>query len=132
MKNNNYIRLVCIGISIIVFILARQAGATPGGSMNSVTLDRKALTAVNRATTTHSNYTIQEIESDSTTVREYVSLSGVVFAIVRNGRVHPNLATHLGSYADKYLTALLKSSRISGEWNKLGAGLVKLAGPTLA
>lgn len=114
MKSKTFSRWACIGIALSVFLLARQAAATLGGTTSSVTSDRKALSAVHRATTVRGAYTIQEIESDSITVREYLSASGVVFAIVWNGRVHPDLATLLGSYAVEYQAALLQTPRRRG------------------
>lgn len=114
MKKRTYDRLACLAFAISIFIFARQAGATLGGTASSVTSDRTALSAVHRATTSRTAYTIQEFTSDSTTVREYVSSSGVVFAIVWNGRVHPDLTKLLGSYDDAYQTALKQTVRKRG------------------
>lgn len=106
--------LVCLGLLVIMSVSARPAEAALGGTAASVTADRAALAAVHRATTTHSAYTVQEFQSDSTTVREYVSSSGVVFAVVWNGRVHPDLTTLLGSYAGEYQAALQQTARKRG------------------
>ena len=84
----------------------QQAGATLGGSADSVSTDRKALSAVRGATTVQQGYTVQEITSDATKVREYVSPGGVVFAIAWNGFMPPDLTTLLGSYAAEYQQAL--------------------------
>lgn len=105
-----------IRLYLLFFLMAVAASAQPavaalGGSADSVTSDRKALSAVRRATTTRSGYTIQEIVSDASSVREYVSTAGVVFAVAWNGRTHPDLTTLLGSYAGEYQTALQQTSR---------------------
>lgn len=114
MKKRTYGRWACLGFAVSIFVLARQAEAALGGTAASVASDRTALAAVHRATTTRSAYTVQEYQSGATTVREYVSSSGVVFAVVWNGRVHPDLTTLLGSYAGEYQAALKQTSRKRG------------------
>jgi len=106
--------LTCLGFLAVMSMPARHAEAALGGTAASVTADRTALSAVHRATTTRSAYTVQEFQSNSTTVREYVSSSGVVFAVAWNGRVHPDLTTLLGSYAGEYRTALRQTPRTWG------------------
>ena len=90
------------------------AHAALGGSADTVTADRKALQAVHRATTPRSGYTVEEVVSDATTVREYVSPSGVVFGIAWNGYVHPDLMLLLGSYWGEYSAARQKAARNPG------------------
>ena len=112
-------RKVCVLLAGLVLLAAtlavvRQAGATLGGSADSVATDRKALSAVRRATTVQPGYTVQEITSDATKVREYVSPGGVVFAIAWNGLMHPDLTTLLGSYVDEYKQALENTPRQMG------------------
>jgi hypothetical protein len=107
-------RLACLGLAASFLVLARQGEAALGGSAASVASDRTALSAVHRATTTRSAYTVQEFQSDSSTVREYVSASGVVFAVVWNGRTHPDLTTLLGSYSGEYQAALQQTARKRG------------------
>ncbi|NVN93113.1 MAG: DUF2844 domain-containing protein [Desulfuromonadales bacterium] len=99
---------------MMLSVIAQQGEAALGRSSDSVSTDRKALSAVHRATISRSGYRIQEIASDATTVREYVSPSGVVFAIVWNGRMHPDLTTLLGSYAAEYQAAVQQTSRKRG------------------
>lgn len=97
-----------------MLVLPQPGEATLGGTAASVTSDRTALSAVHRATTTRSAYTVQEFQSDSSTVREYVSASGAVFAVAWNGRAHPDLATLLGSYSGEYQAALRQTVRKRG------------------
>jgi hypothetical protein len=105
-----------LSLALAAAILAnpRQVRATLGEPADSVATDRKALSAVRRATTVRSRYTVQEVETDSTIVRQYVAPSGVVFGIAWNGLVHPDLALLLGSYASEYDEALRRTPRKKG------------------
>jgi hypothetical protein len=84
----------------------QQAQATLGESVDSVASDRKAFSAVQHATTTRNGFTVQEFQSEANSVREYVSPSGVVFAVAWNGLSHPDLTPLLGTYVDEYKQAL--------------------------
>jgi Protein of unknown function (DUF2844) len=114
MRRMSGILLSLLGFMVVAVFSVQQAEAALGGSADSVTTDRKALSAAHRSTTTRAGYTIQEIASDATTVREYVSTTGVVFAVAWNGLMHPDLTTLLGSYSGEYQTALRKTSRKHG------------------
>jgi hypothetical protein len=92
-----------------------QARATLGEGAASITRDRNALSAAKKATTSHASYTVQEVASDATTVREYLNLSGVVFAVAWNGMTHPDLTTLLGSYAGEYRDAKRRIQRQHGQ-----------------
>jgi len=106
-----------IGFVLVVSVLsvAQQAQAVLGESVDSVTTDQKALSAARgAATTVHNSYTVQEVTSDATTVREYVASSGIVFGIAWQGRTHPDLTLLLGSYNSEYQEALRKTPRHPG------------------
>jgi hypothetical protein len=105
---------IWLALAILVLSLPLRAHATLGGAADSVESDRKALSAVRRATTAVDGYTVQEVVSDANTVREYVSSSGTVFAIAWNGLSHPDLTPLLGSYAGEYQQALQKTKRTPG------------------
>ena len=52
-------------------------------------------------------YTLHELQSATgTTVREYESSSGMVFAVARNGPFPPNLKQLLGSQFEQYQEAM--------------------------
>ncbi len=106
--------IIFTGLSFASLMVSRAAQATLGEPAESVLSDRKALSAVRGATTVYSGYTIQEVKSDSVTVREYISPSGIIFGIAWNGLIHPDLAPLLGSYAGEYKDALKKTSRKHG------------------
>jgi hypothetical protein len=83
----------------------RKAGATLGEGAASLAKDRKALSSSQTTSSSQANYTVKEIVSDATTVREYLTVSGVVFGLAWNGLAHPDLTTLLGSYASEYQEA---------------------------
>ena len=104
----------CCMVMISVLASGQWAHAVLGGNADTIAADRKALQAVHRATIPHNGYTVEEVVSDATAVREYVSPSGVVFGIAWNGYVHPDLAQLLGSYWSEYSAARRKAARIFG------------------
>jgi len=120
-KESSFIPMRKVSTALLVFTLmtiillsASQTKATLGESADSVASDQKSLSAVRRATTIRHGYTVQEITSDPTTVREYVAPSGVVFGIAWNGLVYPDLTPLLGSYASEYQEALRRTPRNPG------------------
>ncbi len=114
MKRRLCALLLGLGISAAILVAAHVAHAALGESADSITSDRKSLSAARGATTARAGCTIQTIESDSTTVREYLSPSGVVFGIAWNGMSHPDLTRLLGSYAGEYQEALRQTPRKPG------------------
>ncbi|HET7318820.1 MAG TPA: DUF2844 domain-containing protein, partial [Nitrospirota bacterium] len=72
-----------------VLASAQPLFAALGEPADSVARDRRAMSAALGKTTEHTGYTVQEVVSDSTTVREYLTPSGIVFGIAWNGLTHP-------------------------------------------
>jgi hypothetical protein len=103
-----------LGLSAAIFATVHQAQATLGESVDSIVSDRESLSAVRRSTVVRSGYTVREIASASTVVREYVSPSGIVFGIAWNGLIHPDLTQLLGAYAGEYHEALRQTPRQPG------------------
>ena len=98
-----------IGLGLAVLFLMAAAGpvqAALGESVDSVASDQTALAAKRVSKMVGNGYTVQELRSDSVTVREYVAPSGVVFAIAWNGLIHPDLTSLLGTYIGEYRAAL--------------------------
>ena len=91
-----------------------RAHALLGESRDTISADFNALKAVRRATVSQKGYSVEEALSDATTVREYVSTSGVVFAIAWNGYVHADLEQLLGSYWGAYSVARQNAGRKHG------------------
>jgi hypothetical protein len=105
------------GLAIVAGILASSvpAQATLGAGVDSVATDRKALSAVKRATSSRASYSIQESASVATVVREYLTPSNVVFAVAWNGLVPPDLSVLLGTYATEYREAKRQLPRRHGQ-----------------
>jgi len=114
MKRRLRALFICIGLSAVILVATQQVQATLGESADSIMSDRKALSAVQRAPAVRSGYTVHEIASASTVVREYISPSGIVFGIAWNGLIHPDLAQLLGTYAGEYREALRQIPRQPG------------------
>ena len=106
-----------VGLSVMTAVLAtvRPVQAVLGEAADSVTADRKALSAMRSATIPHANYTVQQVESDAVSVREYISPSSIVFAVAWNGLVNPDLTQLLGSYSDEYREAQRQTPRKRGQ-----------------
>ena len=115
MKTRMFFRLL-IGLllALTVFTTSQQAKATLGESADSIESDRNILSAVRGSSTVVSTYTVHEVRSETTTVREYVSPSGVVFGIAWSGLTHPDLTSLLGSYTNEYKKALGQVQRQPG------------------
>ena len=92
---------------------AAPAKAGLGAQADSVEADRVSMKGQLR-TQSEPGYSVQEITTASGgTVREYVSPSGVVFAVSWSGPAVPNLQQALGSYFTQYVTAA-KTQRAAG------------------
>jgi len=114
MKRKRCALFLGLGLSIVMLVTVQDTLAALGESVDSVESDRESLTAVRGAMTAHRDYTVHEIKTDSTVVREYVSPAGIIFAIAWNGMVHPDLTELLGSYAGEYQEALRQTPRKQG------------------
>jgi len=94
--------MLLASIALVMLALPICGWATLGESSVSTETDRASMNASLRILPA-SNYSIHEIQAPSgLTVREYVSLSGTVFAIGWQGPVMPDLRQTLGSYFDRY------------------------------
>jgi hypothetical protein len=114
MKHVSCRLMLCLAFFTGVLCMVRPGNATLGQSADSVESDRIALSAGRGGTTAQNGYTVQEINSDGAAVREYVSASGIVFAVAWNGIRHPDLTALLGSYTGQYQQALSNTPRQPG------------------
>lgn len=103
-----------IVLAIALFACTRGAHAALGGNADTIVADRRALSASHRAATNHGGYTVEEMAFASTSVREYISSSGIVFGVAWNGYVHPDLVQLLGPYAGEYSKSLQNTPRTHG------------------
>lgn len=100
---------------LLIPVFTPQAFAALGEKAESIAKDRKALSAMAKNTSSFDKYTVEEMASDGTTVREFLTPSGVVFAIAWKGIVTPDLTVLLGSYTNDYKEAKKKQARKHGE-----------------
>lgn len=106
MRTRSFHAVFCLCLVVTMLASGRQVRATLGEHADSVESDRKAASAGKRVARSGNGFTVQAFESDANEVREYISASGIVFAVVWNGVAHPDLATLLGSYVDEYRQAI--------------------------
>lgn len=102
-------------LATITLSVVQRARATLGESVDSVESAQKVFKAVQHATLTRNGYTIREFKSEANVTREYISPSGVVFAIAWNGLSHPDLTSQLGTYAGEYQKALRQTHGQKGK-----------------
>jgi hypothetical protein len=106
--------LLGLGLATVFLGAAGRVQATLGESEDSVDSDKIAIEATGLSTEFHDGYTVRELRSDAVILREYVTPSGIIFAIAWNGQIHPDLVPLLGSYAGEYRTALQQTPREPG------------------
>jgi Protein of unknown function (DUF2844) len=115
MKRTYYALVLGLSLLTSVLLAASPAQAVLGEPADSVTSDQNALAAIRSATTTtHPDYIVQQSESDTVTVREYISPAGIVFAVAWNGMINPDLTQLLGTYFADYREARRQMPRKHG------------------
>lgn len=99
---------------VVALGAAAPARASLGGASDSVEADAKALSAVRLPTAPRGAYSVYELDTGATRVREYISRSGVVFGLAWDGLSHPDLGRLLGSYAPAWREADRQTPRAPG------------------
>jgi hypothetical protein len=95
-----------------------------GADARSIEVDRVQLNATVRMRGA-SRYTVHELQlPGGTVVREYVSPSGIVFAIAWQGPFMPSLRQMLGAHFDAYQSAVRAHRAGHGRVSVLNPGLV--------
>ena len=96
-------------IGRVVFVLALvvacpfRASATLGSDATSVDNDRVKMQGALMSITRNDRFAVHQLQSaNGTTVREYVSSTGTVFAVSWEGPWMPDLRQVLGPYFDAY------------------------------
>jgi len=105
-------------VALVTLSDATGAFATLGERADSIANDSHALSAAAPTTITRAKYSMQELTAETTTVREYLTPEGVVFAVAWNGLVHPDLRVLLGCYDEEYRGALAQQQRLQGRRQK--------------
>jgi Protein of unknown function (DUF2844) len=90
----------------VVFLIAAcpfQASATLGRDVTTVNEDRAKMQGALMSITRNDRFEVHQLQaSNGTTVREYVSSTGTVFAVSWEGPWMPDLRQVLGTYYDAY------------------------------
>lgn len=110
-----------LGAALVLTLAAPPARAALGEREESVGRDRRALAAVARGTDERGGYRVHELEKGATTIREFVSADGVVFAVTWSGITHPDLRPLLGAFHDEYRAAA-RAHRAEGRRARRVAG----------
>ena len=108
-----------VALALAALLLAGEAlvpaQAGLGGTAASVEADRVSMKGQLRTPRSAAGYSVQEIKAaNGTSVREYVSPSGVIFAVSWNGPAMPNLRQTLGAYFAQDQTAV-NAQRTTGQ-----------------
>lgn len=102
------------GVALALALAAPPARATLGEPEASVDRDRRALAAAARGTEDRGAYRVHDMQKGGTTVREFVSADGIVFAVAWNGIAHPDLRPLLGAYHAEYRDEARQSPDVKG------------------
>jgi pectin methylesterase-like acyl-CoA thioesterase len=97
---------LALGVALLAAAAMTPARAGLGDTVAAVQADRMSMKGQLRARS-EAGYSVEEITAASgTVVREYVSPSGVVFAVSWSGPAMPNLQQALGTYFTQYQSAV--------------------------
>lgn len=103
-----------LGAGLAIALAAPPAWAALGEREDSVGDDRRALAADERGTEERGAYRVHELRKGGTTIREFVSADGIVFAVAWEGIAHPDLRPLLGAYLDEYRAAARDARAVKG------------------
>jgi len=115
MSTKIYAFLLGLGLAVALLAQGEPSQATLGEKADSIASDQKALAATRPDPTVRNGYTVQEVQYDAVTLREYISPDGIVFAIAWNGLIHPDLTPLLGSHAGEYEQAMRQTPPKPGQ-----------------
>ena len=102
MKRRSLLRTV----AALLLVAPRLAFAELGADASTISVDRVRMQGALLRITTTDSYTVHELQSSTgTSVRQYVSPAGTVFAVAWTGPWMPDLRQLLGTYFDRYQRA---------------------------
>jgi hypothetical protein len=97
---------IAASLLLLACLQSPLAHAALGEPAESVSADTASMKASLRAVSKAALYTTHELQTDvGTSVHEFVTPSGVVFAVSWRGPFKPDLRALLGRYFDAYATA---------------------------
>jgi len=104
--------LLCL---LVVAFVATPLFAGLGQSEDSVRADKLHMSAAQMNSATFKGYTVYEIRAaGGSTVREYISPTGMVFGVVWEGVTMPDLSQLLGPYFSQFQQAMSEPRRRRG------------------
>jgi Protein of unknown function (DUF2844) len=110
-----------------IVALPSSASASLGGDTASVDADRVRVQGALLRIVRNDAFTVHEVQSSSgTTIREYMSSTGTVFAVAWEGPWLPNLRQILGPYFETYQRAVQ-----TGPANRRARGSLRIELPDL-
>ena len=95
-------------------LVAAPARATLGEPESSVDAVQAGIFSIHRKATVKASYTVHELTTNTGVVREFISQSGVVFAITWQGVAQPDLTLLLGTYYKEYRDETLRMRTMHG------------------
>lgn len=99
------LKMLVMAAALMAVATAEPAWGSLGGDAASIQADQVHLQGT-RTLKAADSYTVHEIQAASgTTVREYVSAEGKVFAVAWHGPWMPDMRQLLGNYFDQYAQA---------------------------
>ena len=99
------LKRLAVGGVLALAMAALPASASLGGDAASIQADQIHMQGT-RTMRAAESYTVHEIQGENgTTVREYISADGKVFAVGWNGPWFPDMKQILGTYFDQYSRA---------------------------
>ena len=103
-------------VALLMLAFASTAFASLGGGASTVEQDRVQMRSAKRAAAQPSSkYTVQEMQTDAgTTVKEFISPQGTVFAVTWQGPVMPDLQQLFGRYYDQFQQAAADRAKAGG------------------
>jgi hypothetical protein len=109
MQNRKVFSLSTLVTILMALAMSASALAELGGSAETVSRDRAQFKATERVTQA-STHAVHEMQlASGARVREYVSTSGVVFAVAWQSPMRPDLKQLLGSHFGEYAQAVQTS-----------------------
>src|ERR1700735_2414919 len=106
--------LLFLLVEVFLLAAAKPALATLGGPESSVDNDAQVFKGSRKKSET-ADYTVHEITlSNGTSIKEYLSHSGVIFAITWQGFTSPDLSLLLGSFYTEYASTVASTPSRKG------------------
>jgi hypothetical protein len=105
-----------LGLGVVTALLiAPGSFAGLGDHADSINTDQRMLSAKRGNADVYRAYSVQTMESDATTVTEYLNNDGVIFAVTWQGLDHPDLSVILGSYYAGFQKTEKEQPRVKGQ-----------------